>query len=132
MSQYWIIVAILRPICGGIATRFLPFKKQGHMVAVVEVYMIATSAIVWGLLAGGTTKVFHVVHFINDLFFTFLLQLHNVFQNLLRFNRKSAEMIGTDINQIIDSERGKSFFVGKNQFRTLVTVVPGAISPRFV
>lgn len=71
MSQYWILVAILLPVLGGIATRFLPFKKQGHMFLFVEVYVVLTSFIVWGLLLGGTTEVFHVVHFVNDLSISF-------------------------------------------------------------
>ena len=71
MSQYWILVAILLPILGGIATRFIPFKGKNQMFLFVEVYMIITSLIVWGLLRGGTTEVFHVVHFVNDLSISF-------------------------------------------------------------
>ena len=32
MSQYWILVAILLPMIGGVATRFIPFKKSGNTV----------------------------------------------------------------------------------------------------
>ncbi len=84
MSQYWILVAILLPALGGIAVRFLPFKKKGHMFIFVEAYMIITSLIVWGLLAGGTTEVFHVVHFVNDLSISFKIDgLTMVFAGLV-------------------------------------------------
>ncbi len=71
MSQYWILVAILLPALGGIAVRFLPFKKKGHMQIFIEAYMIVTSIIVWALLMGGTTEVFHVVHFVKNLSISF-------------------------------------------------------------
>lgn len=71
MSQYWIIVAILLPIVGGIAVRFIPYKKKSQMFVFLEIIMIATSLIVWGLISGGTTEVFHVVHFVNDLSISF-------------------------------------------------------------
>lgn len=71
MSQYWILVAILLPMLGGVATRFIPFKKESQMFLFVEAYMIITSCIVWGLITGGTTEVFHVVHFVNDLSISF-------------------------------------------------------------
>lgn len=71
MSQYWILVAILLPMIGGVATRFIPFKEDKQMFLFVETYMIITSCIVWGLITGGTTEVFHVVHFVNDLSISF-------------------------------------------------------------
>lgn len=71
MSQYWILVAILLPIIGGVAVRFIPYKKKSQMFVFLETIMIATSIIVWGLILGGTTEVFHVVHFVNDLSISF-------------------------------------------------------------
>ncbi len=84
MSQYWIVVAILLPIIGGIATALLPFKKKKHMFLFIEVFMLITSAIVWGLLLGGTTEVFHVVHFVQDLSISFKIDgLSMVFAGLV-------------------------------------------------
>ncbi len=84
MSQYWILAAILLPVVGGIATRFIPFKKDKYMFLFVEAYIIATSVLVWGLLAGGTTEVFHVVHFVNDLSISFKIDgLSMVFAGLV-------------------------------------------------
>lgn len=71
MSQYWIIVAILLPIIGGIATALFPFKQKKHMMIFLEIVMLITSGIVWGLLAGGTTEVFHVVRFVQNLSISF-------------------------------------------------------------
>ncbi|MGN1155957.1 MAG: complex I subunit 5 family protein [Agathobacter sp.] len=84
MSQYWIVVAILLPIIGGIATALLPLKKNKFLFLFIEGYMLVTSAIVWGLLAGGTTEVFHVVHFVQDLSISFKIDgLTMVFAGLV-------------------------------------------------
>lgn len=71
MDRYWIIVAILLPIIGGIAGRLIPFKNKKRLFLFLEVVTIATSCIVWGILLGGTTEVFHVVHFVKDLSISF-------------------------------------------------------------
>ena len=71
MSQYWIIVAILLPIIGGILIPLLPFQKRNHMLIYIEAFVLVTSVIVWGLLLGGTTKIFEVVHFVHDLSISF-------------------------------------------------------------
>lgn len=71
MSQYWILVAILLPIIGGAGVCLFPPEKKKEMLIYLEVVAITTSAIVWGLLIGGTTKVFHVVHFVNELSISF-------------------------------------------------------------
>ena len=52
MNQYWILVAILLPVVGGISVRFLPYKKKWEMYVFLEAIMIATSLIVWGLIVG--------------------------------------------------------------------------------
>ena len=64
MNQYWILVAILLPMFGGVAVRFLPFKKKQHLYVFLETIVVLTSIIVWSLILGGTTDVFHVVHFV--------------------------------------------------------------------
>ncbi|MBQ8519678.1 MAG: proton-conducting membrane transporter [Agathobacter sp.] len=71
MNQYWILIAILLPIVGGISVRFLPYKKKWELHVFLEAIMITTSLIVWGLILGGPTEVFHVVHFVNDLSISF-------------------------------------------------------------
>lgn len=71
MSQYWILVAILLPIIGGIFTPLLPFKKRNYMLLYLEVITVVTSLIVWGLLLGGVTEAFHVVYFVRGLSISF-------------------------------------------------------------
>lgn len=71
MNQYWILAAILLPIIGGAFLPLLPFKKRTHMMVYLELLTIITSVIVWGLLSGGTTEVFHVIYFIQDLSISF-------------------------------------------------------------
>ena len=71
MSQYWIIVAILLPIIGAVLIPALPFSNRKQMMFYIEVYMLITTAIVWNLILGGTTEVFHVIHFVRDLSISF-------------------------------------------------------------
>lgn len=84
MSQYWILGAILLPILGGVLVPLLPFKKRGQMMIYLEIITLITSAIVWGLLSGGTTEVFHVVYFVEKLSISFKIDgLTMVFAGLV-------------------------------------------------
>ncbi|MBR4027519.1 MAG: proton-conducting membrane transporter, partial [Lachnospiraceae bacterium] len=84
MSQYWILVAILLPILGGAGVMLFPFKKKTYWLIYLEVIMILTSVIVWKLLLGGKTEVFHVVHFVHDLSISFKIDgLTMVFAGLV-------------------------------------------------
>ena len=70
MSQYWILAAILLPVLGSLLIPLLPLgKKQLNLY--IETVVLMTSVIVWLLLQGGTTSVFEVVHFVNDLSISF-------------------------------------------------------------
>ena len=71
MSQYWILAAILLPMLGSILIPLLPFGKRKYMLIYTEAIVIITSVIVGALLLNGTTEVFHVVHFVNDLSISF-------------------------------------------------------------
>lgn len=71
MSEYWILAAILLPIIGGISTMLLPFKNRKIMMWYLEIIMFVTSTIVWKLLLNGTTEVFHIIHFVEDLSISF-------------------------------------------------------------
>jgi len=50
MSQYWIIMAILLPIIGGVSVRFLPYKKKQ------ELYMPATELLTTKFLTSVKTN----------------------------------------------------------------------------
>jgi len=71
MNQYWILAAVVLPILGGISIPLLPFGKRRWMTVYIETVVLLTSAIVGALLLGGTTKTFHVVHFVNNLSISF-------------------------------------------------------------
>ena len=84
MSKYWILVAILLPIIGGVLVPLLPLKKRGHMKVFLETVTIVTSLIVWGLILNGTTEAFHVVRFVKDLSISFKIDgLTMVFAGLV-------------------------------------------------
>ena len=71
MSQYWILAAILLPVLGSLLIPLLPFSKKWGMHLYIETVVLLTSVIVWLLLLGGTTQVFDLVHFVNDLSISF-------------------------------------------------------------
>lgn len=71
MSQYWILVAIILPILGGVAVPLVPFKQRKHKLIFLEVVTILTSVIVWGVLSDGVADVFHVIYFIEGLSISF-------------------------------------------------------------
>jgi len=71
MNQYWILAAILLPVAGGMLIPLLPFRKKTGMRIYTQAVVLAASYIVWRLIGNGTTQVFHVVHFVNDLSISF-------------------------------------------------------------
>ena len=71
MSQYWILAAILLPMIGAALITVLPFKTRNRMLIYIEGFMLITTGIVWTLLLGGTTEVFHVIHFVHELSISF-------------------------------------------------------------
>ena len=110
MSQYWIIVAILLPMIGGVAVRFLPFKSKNQMILFLETVMITTSLIVWNLILHGTTEVFHVVHFVNDLSISFKIDgLTMVFAGLVSVLWPLATLYGFEYME--HHERQNTFFM---------------------
>lgn len=71
MNQYWILVAILLPVIGGVLVPLLPFKQRKQTLIYIEAMTILTSIIVWCLLSNGVTEVFHLVYFLDDLSISF-------------------------------------------------------------
>lgn len=71
MSQYWMLIAILLPIVGGILVKVIPFSDRRIMKIYLECIMIVTSVIVF-LLAGMRPQgKLEVVHFMQDLSISF-------------------------------------------------------------
>lgn len=84
MSQYWILAAILLPVVGGVLIPLLPFKSRRMRCIYTEAIVIITSVIVGALLLEGTTVVFHVVRFVNNLTISFKIDgLTMVFAGLV-------------------------------------------------
>ena len=71
MNQYWIIAAIALPVLGAAAIPLLPFRSRSGMLWYIEAVVLLTSVIVGGLLLGGKTEVFHVIHFVHNLSISF-------------------------------------------------------------
>lgn len=110
MSTYGILLAILLPVLGGVATRFIPFKKDKHMFIFVETIMLITSGIVWAVLLGGKTEVFHVVQFVDDLTISFKIDgLSIVFGGLVSVLWPLATLYGFEYME--HHERKNTFFM---------------------
>ena len=110
MSQYMILVAILLPILGGVCIRFLPYKKKWEPVLFLEIIMVSTSVIVWSLILGGTTDVFHVVHFFNDMSISFKIDgMTMVFAGLVSLLWPLATLYGFEYME--HHKRQSTFFM---------------------
>lgn len=110
MSQYWILAAILLPILGGVLVPLLPFKQRKHMILYLEILTIVTSAIVWGVLSGGVTEVFHLVRFVGDLSISFKVDgLSMVFAGLVSILWPLATLYSFEYME--HEEREKTFFM---------------------
>lgn len=110
MSEYWILATILLPIIGGILMPFLPFPNRKIMMCFLESVMLATSGIVWKLILGGTTEVFHVIHFVEDLSISFKIDgMSMVFAGLVSLLWPLAVLYSFEYME--REEREKIFFM---------------------
>lgn len=110
MNQYWILIAILLPIVGGVSVRFLPFQRKWVRYVFLEIIMIITTLIVWGLILGGPTEVFHVVHFVNNMSISFKIDgMTMVFAGLVSVLWPLATLYGFEYMEHHD--RQETFFM---------------------
>lgn len=110
MNEYWILAAILLPILGGLLIPACPFKKRNRMRLYIEAIVLLTSAIVWGLLCGGKTEVFHVVHFVSDLSISFKIDgMTMVFAGLIAILWPLATLYAFDYME--HEKHEKTFFM---------------------
>ena len=110
MSQYWILAAILLPILGSLLIPLLPFPRKRGMHLYIETVVLITSAIVWLLLLGGTTRAFEVVHFVNDLSISFKIDgMTMVFAGLVAILWPLATLYAFEYME--HAEHVKAFFM---------------------
>lgn len=110
MSEYWILAAIFLPIIGGVLTPILPFKNRKTMMYYLEAVMLITTAIVWRLLLNGTTEVFHIIHFVEDLSISFKIDgMSMVFGGLVSLLWPLAMLYSFEYME--REEREKIFFM---------------------
>lgn len=110
MSEYWILATILLPIAGGVLTPLLPFKNRKTMMWYLEITMLITSAIVWKLLLNGTTEVFHIIHFVENLSISFKIDgMSMVFAGLVSVLWPLAVLYSFEYME--HEEREKIFFM---------------------
>ena len=110
MSEYWILAAILLPIFGGVLTLLIPFKNRKIMMCYLEIVMLTTSAIVWKLILNGTTEVFHIIHFVEDLSISFKIDsISMIFAGLVSLLWPLAVLYSFEYME--HEEREKIFFM---------------------
>ena len=84
MSEYWMIVAILLPIAGGILVKLIPFPSQRIMKIYLECVMLLTSVLVFLLAANRPDGSLSVVRFMQGLSISFRIDgLSMVFSVLI-------------------------------------------------
>lgn len=84
MSEYWMIVAILLPIAGGILVKLIPFPNQRIMKIYLECVMLLTSVLVFLLAANRPDGSLSVVRFMQGLSISFRIDgLSMVFSVLI-------------------------------------------------
>lgn len=110
MSEYWILATIFLPIIGGVLTPLLPFQNRKTMMWYLETIVLATSALVWKLLLNGTTEVFHIIHFVEDLSISFKIDgMSMVFAGLVSLLWPLAVLYSFEYME--HEEREKIFFM---------------------
>ncbi len=110
MSQYWILAAILLPILGGVLIPLLPFHRRRHMLVYIEAIVLPASGITWSLICRGTTQVFHIVHFVNNLSISFKIDgLSMVFAGLIAILWPLATLYAFEYMK--EDRHQKSFFL---------------------
>jgi len=110
MSQYWILVAIILPILGGIGIPLLPFRKRRQMLLYIEAVTLLTSAVVGTLILSGTTQTFHVVRFVNELSISFRIDgMTMVFAGLVAILWPLATLYAFEY--MTDEKHEKPFFM---------------------
>ena len=67
MNKGMMLLVILLPILGGGLSALIPFKKREHRNIFLEILVVTTSLLVWGLLLHRPEEVFRVVYFTGNL-----------------------------------------------------------------
>lgn len=110
MSQYWIPAIILLPILGGVLIPFIPFQKRSLRLKYIEGIVLLTSVLTGILLSQGTTDVFHIVHFVNDLSISFKIDgMTMVFAGLIAILWPMATLYAFEYME--GDKREKTFFM---------------------
>ena len=110
MSQYWILVAILLPVLGGLLIPVLPFTGKRTMHLFIEAVVLATSVIVWLLLLQGTTDGFDVVYFVENLSVAFRIDgMSMIFAGLIAVLWPLATLYAFEYME--HAEHRKAFFM---------------------
>ena len=101
---------MLLPILGGILIPLLKFRNRNGMLLYIELIVLATSVIVGKLLLGGTTGVFHLIYFVNDLSISFKIDgMSMVFAGLIALLWPLATLYAFEYMR--HEHREKSFFL---------------------
>ncbi len=86
MSPVLLFVAVLIPVVGGALIAFLPFRNRKQFEIYTEVIVIATAALVFGMIIRRPEEVYTLVRFPNNLTIAFKLDgLSMIFGGMISF-----------------------------------------------
>lgn len=108
MNPVFLLVAILLPILGSLPVLLVRFKSRTAMTVYVETVVLATSMLVWGILAKRPQEAVPVVKFVNNLSLSLRLDgCGMVFSGLISFLWPLATLYAFEY---MKKERRERFF----------------------
>ena len=108
MNPVFLLVAILLPILGSLPVLLVRFKSRKAMTVYVETVVLATSMLVWGILAKRPQEAVPVVKFVNNLSLSLRLDgCGMVFSGLISFLWPLATLYAFEY---MKKERRERFF----------------------
>ncbi|MDD6812203.1 MAG: proton-conducting transporter membrane subunit [Lachnospiraceae bacterium] len=86
MNAYFMVIAVLLPMLGGVLIPLLPFRKRNTMLVYIEFLVLVTSLLVFGLILNRPEEAFVLFRFTGQLSISFKLDsVGSVFATIVAF-----------------------------------------------
>lgn len=110
MNAYFMVIAVLLPMFGGILIPLLPFRKRNTMLVYTELVVLAASLLVFGLILNRPEEAFVLFRFTGQLSISFKLDaVGSVFAAIVAFLWPFATLYSFEYMK--KEEHEKTFFL---------------------
>ncbi|MCM1143964.1 MAG: proton-conducting membrane transporter [Blautia sp.] len=110
MNAYYMVIAVLLPMLGGVLIPLLPFRKRNQMAIYIELIVVATSALTFFLICNRPADAFVLFRFTGQLSISLKLDgAGSVFATILAFLWPFATLYSFEYMK--HEEREKIFFM---------------------